>query len=99
MSVRCRTEARRSDSLVINSDVAWMVNDREDDLVTHDGGVSWSRASLPSVYFGNAGGGEGVTFADALHGWTFATAGVSWVTTDGGIVWKRQSIIGPVTGY
>lgn len=83
---------------VISSDTAWMLNDRGDDMVTHDGGVRWSNAALPMDYFGGAGGGIGLTFADPLHGWTFATAGL-WVTTDGGVVWKRQSIIGPVTGY
>ncbi|HUZ69742.1 MAG TPA: sigma-70 family RNA polymerase sigma factor [Candidatus Saccharimonadales bacterium] len=83
---------------VITRDIAWMVNDRGDDLVTRDGGVTWSAATLPETYFGNAGGGEAVVFADALHGWTFVTAGM-WVTTDGGVVWKRQSIVGPVPGY
>lgn len=82
---------------VIDSDTAWMVNDRGDDMVTHDGGVRWSNAALPMDYFGGGGGGEGVTFADPLHGWTFSTAGL-WVTIDGGAVWKRQSVIGP-TGY
>ena len=75
-----------------------MANDRDDDLVTHDDGVHWSRASLPVDYFGGGDGAEGVTFADPLHGWTFTSAGL-WVTTDGGAVWKRQSVIGPVLGY
>jgi hypothetical protein len=83
---------------VINGNTAWMANDREDDLVTHDDGVTWTRAALPQDVFGGGGGAGGVTFADALHGWTFATAGL-WVTSDGGVHWRYQPIIGPVTGY
>ena len=44
------------------------------------------------------GGGEGLTFADALHGWTFNNAGL-WATTDGGTDWQYQPLIGPVPGY
>ncbi len=77
---------------------AWMVNDREDDLVSHDDGVTWSPAALPaSAGWSNAGGGEGLTFADALHGWTFNAAGL-WATTDGGAGWRYQPIVGPVPG-
>jgi hypothetical protein len=83
---------------VLNNGTVWMANDRDDDLVTHDDGVNWSRASLPIDYFGGGAGAEGVTFTDPQHGWTFTSAGL-WVTTDGGAVWKRQSIIGPVLGY
>jgi photosystem II stability/assembly factor-like uncharacterized protein len=78
---------------------AWMVNDREDDLVSHDDGVTWSPAALPaSAGWSGAGGGEGLTFADPLHGWTYNSAGL-WATTDGGSGWHYQPVIGPVPGW
>jgi hypothetical protein len=83
---------------VISDNTAWMANDRGDDLVTHDNGVTWTLAALPQDIFGGGGGAGGVTFADTLHGWTFATAGL-WATNDGGVHWEYQPIIGPVTGY
>jgi hypothetical protein len=84
--------------VVLSNSTAWMANEREDNLVTHDDGVTWTHAALPQNYFGGAGGAEGVTFADALHGWTFVSAGV-WATSDGGDHWRYQPIIGPVPGY
>jgi photosystem II stability/assembly factor-like uncharacterized protein len=75
-----------------------MANDREDNLVSHDDGVTWTHAALPQDYFGGAGGAEGLTFGDPQHGWTFVTAGL-WATTDGGAHWHYQSIIGRVPGY
>ena len=45
-----------------------------------------------------AGGGEGLIFADALHGWIFNGAGL-WATTDSGTTWQYQPVIGPVPGY
>jgi hypothetical protein len=84
---------------LLSSTTAWMVNDREDDLVTHDDGVTWAPAPLPqSAAWNNAGGGEGLTFANALDGWTFNSAGL-WATTDGGAGWQAQPIIGPVPGW
>jgi photosystem II stability/assembly factor-like uncharacterized protein len=84
---------------LLSSTTAWMLNDREDDLVTHDDGVAWAPAALPqSAAWNNAGGGEGLTFANALDGWTFNSAGL-WATTDGGADWHYQPIIGPVPGW
>jgi hypothetical protein len=80
---------------VVSNAIAWMANDREDDLVTHNGGVTWTHASLPSGDFGGAGGATAVVFADTLHGWTFTGAGM-WATSDGGAHWAYQPIIGPV---
>jgi hypothetical protein len=80
---------------VVSNAIAWMANDREDDLVSHNGGVTWTHASLPSGNFGGGGGATAVVFADALHGWTFTSAGV-WATSDGGARWAYQPIIGPV---
>jgi hypothetical protein len=83
--------------VVLADNTAWMLNDREDDLVTNDDGVTWKRAALPD-YFGCAGGGEGLTFADPRHGWTFTSAGM-WATVDGGAHWQHQPVIGPVAGF
>ncbi len=83
--------------VVLSNSTAWMANDREDNLVTHDDGVSWTHAALPQDYFGGAGGAEGLVFADGLHGWTFTSAGM-WATSDG-VNWRYQPIIGPVPGY
>jgi hypothetical protein len=83
------------DLAMIDSNTTWMANDREDDLVTHDGGVVWSRAPLPAPQFSGAGGAQGVTFADALHGWTWTSAGM-WATTDGGRHWSYQPVLGTV---
>jgi hypothetical protein len=73
----------------LSSTTAWMANDREDDLVTHDGGVTWTHAALPPDQFGGAGGAEGIGFTDALHGWTFCSGGL-WTTGDGGVTWHEQ---------
>jgi photosystem II stability/assembly factor-like uncharacterized protein len=75
--------------VVINSSTAWMANDRDDDLVTHDGGVTWTHAALPSDYFGGGGGAEGIGFTDSLHGWTFVPGGL-WTTSNGGTTWHEQ---------
>jgi photosystem II stability/assembly factor-like uncharacterized protein len=75
--------------VVLNSTTAWMANDREDDLVTHDDGVTWTHATLPPDSFGGGGGAEGIGFTDALHGWTFVPSGL-WTTSDGGVTWHEQ---------
>jgi photosystem II stability/assembly factor-like uncharacterized protein len=75
--------------VVLNSTTAWMANDREDDLVTHDDGVTWTHAALPPDSFGGGGGAEGIGFTDALHGWTFVPSGL-WTTSDGGVTWHEQ---------
>jgi hypothetical protein len=75
--------------VVLSSTTAWMANDREDNLVTHDDGVTWSHAALPPDQFGGAGGAEGIGFVDALHGWTFVPSGL-WTTSDGGVTWHEQ---------
>jgi hypothetical protein len=81
---------------VLSTTTAWMANDREDDLVTHDGGVIWTHGALPPDYFGGAGGAEGIGFVDSQHGWTFAPDGI-WTTSDGGITWHLlPSITVPV---
>lgn len=83
----------------LNGTTAWMLNDRGDDLVTHDGGAAWAPAALPqSAAWNNAGGGEGLAFANAQDGWTFNSAGL-WATNDGGGAWQYQPIIGPVPGW
>jgi hypothetical protein len=69
--------------VVVDQNTAWMTQDREGDLVTHDDGRTWSHAMLPANYFGGAGGADGLTFADPLHGWTISSAGM-WHTSDGG---------------
>lgn len=84
--------------VVVDENTAWMTQDREDDLVTRDGGRTWAGAALPQTVFGGGGGGEGLTFSDPLHGWIFASAGV-WHTTDGGLHWQYQPVIGRVGGY
>lgn len=84
--------------VVVSDKTAWLANDREDNLVTHDDGVTWTHAALPQNYFGGGGGAEGLTFGDPQHGWTFVSAGV-WATTDGGVHWQYQSIIGRVPGF
>jgi photosystem II stability/assembly factor-like uncharacterized protein len=66
-----------------------MANDRADNLVTHDDGVTWTGAALPPDYFGGGGGAEGIGFVDALHAWTFASYGL-WTTSDGGVTWHLQ---------
>jgi photosystem II stability/assembly factor-like uncharacterized protein len=72
-----------------------MANDREDNLVTHDGGVTWIHAALPPDYFGGAGGAEGISFEDSEHGWTFVPGGI-WTTIDGGATWHQlPSITAP----
>lgn len=84
---------------LVSSATAWMLNDRGDDLVTHDDGATWTPAALPqSAAWSNAGGGEGLSFANAQDGWTFNSAGL-WATTDGGADWRYQPIIGPVPGW
>jgi hypothetical protein len=86
-------------AVLVSSTTAWMVNDREDDLVTHDDGVTWAPGALPAeAGWNEGGGGEGLVFADALDGWTFNSAGL-WATTDGGADWNYQPIIGPVPGW
>jgi hypothetical protein len=77
----------------VDDRTTWMANLREDDLVTHDDGVSWTPAALPNGPFSSAGGAEGVTFVDALHGWTYSSAGL-WATVDGGVHWTQQAVIG-----
>jgi hypothetical protein len=84
--------------VVVNENTAWMMQGREDDLVTRDNGRTWTHAALPQTYFGQAGGTGGLTFADPLHGWTFTTAGL-WGTTDGGVHWTYLPVIGRVPGY
>jgi photosystem II stability/assembly factor-like uncharacterized protein len=84
--------------VVVDQTTAWMMQGREDDLVSSDDGRTWAHAALPPNYFGGGGGAEGLTFADPRHGWTFTTAGV-WNTTDGGIHWQYQPVIGRVPGY
>jgi photosystem II stability/assembly factor-like uncharacterized protein len=74
---------------MLNSTTAWMANDREDDLVTRDGGVTWVHAALPTDQFGGGGGAEGIGFTDSLHGWTFVPGGL-WTTSDGGVTWHEQ---------
>lgn len=81
---------------VLSDNVAWMGNDRGDDLVTRDGGRTWTHAALPPNDF--ADGTGGITFADPQHGWTFAGAGL-WATSDGGAHWRYEPVIGPVPGY
>ncbi len=71
---------------VLSTTTAWMANDREDDLVTHDGGVTWIHAALPPDSFGGGGGAEGIGFVDSQHGWTFVPGGI-WTTSDGGTTW------------
>ena len=78
--------------VVLSSTTAWMANDREDNLVTHDDGVTWTHAALPPDYFGNSGGAEGIGFVDALHAWTFASYGL-WTTSDAGVTWHLQPSI------
>lgn len=80
--------------VTLSNETAWMANDREDDLVTHNGGATWIHAALPSDYFGGGGGAEGLGFEDALHGWTFNSAGI-WTTSDGGVTWRQEPAIGP----
>jgi photosystem II stability/assembly factor-like uncharacterized protein len=75
--------------VALNGTTAWMANDREDDLVTHDDGVTWTHAALPPDSFGGGGGAEGIGFTDALHGWTFCSGGL-WTTSDGGVTWREQ---------
>ncbi len=75
--------------VMLSSTTAWMANDREDDLVTYNGGVTWTHAALPPDFFGGAGGAEGIGFTDSLHGWTFVPGGL-WTTSDGGITWREQ---------
>ncbi len=84
--------------VVVDASTAWMMQGREDDLVTRDDGRTWTHAALPQTYFGQGGSAEGLTFADALHGWTFTTAGL-WGTTDGGVHWTYLPVIGRVPGY
>ena len=73
---------------VLSTTTAWMANDREDDLVTHDGGVVWTHGALPPDSFGGAGGAEGIGFDDSEHGWTFVPGGI-WTTSDGGTTWHQ----------
>jgi hypothetical protein len=75
--------------VMLSSTTAWMANDREDDLVTYNDGVTWTHAALPPDVFGGAGGAEGIGFTDSLHGWTFVPGGL-WTTSDGGITWHEQ---------
>jgi hypothetical protein len=75
--------------VVLSNTTAWMANDRADNLVTHDDGVTWTGAALPPDYFGGGGGAEGIGFVDALHAWTFASYGL-WTTSDGGVTWHLQ---------
>lgn len=61
--------------VMLNSTTAWMANDRENDLVTHDDGATWTHASLPPDQFGGGGGAEGIGFTrlsarlDLRTGW------------------------------
>lgn len=85
--------------MVVSDTSAWMINHNEDDLVSHDNGVTWANVPLPANLTSAWQGGAEVdiTFADALHGWIFSKSGL-WVTTDGGTVWTAQPIIGVVPG-
>jgi len=76
------------------SDTAWIWGDREQDMMSADGGVTWKAADLP---YGAAGGAYGEVFTDAEHGWTFGADGL-WATVNGGVDWTYQPILGPVTG-
>jgi len=78
---------------VLDQNTAWMSLQLEDDFVTHDGGVTWARASLPANPFSNASGGFQVSFIDSLHGWTAAGTGL-WSTVDGGLTWNYQPVLG-----
>jgi photosystem II stability/assembly factor-like uncharacterized protein len=82
--------------VTLDGQTAWIWGDREQDMVTHDGGVTWTApAQLP---YNNAGGAEGLGFSDPLHGWTFGSDGL-WTTADGGRAWRYTPIIGPVPGF
>lgn len=85
---------------VLSGSRAWMINYLGPPLITDDGGVTWTQASLPeeltTVWQG--GGEVDVAFADSTHGWVFGSAGL-WATTDGGADWQYQPIIGPVPAW
>ncbi len=82
--------------VMLDAQTAWIWGDREQDMVTRDGGVSWTAPSqLP---YDNAGGAEGLGFSDPLHGWTFGSDGL-WTTADGGRTWRYTPIFGPVPGF
>ncbi len=80
--------------VMIGTEIAWLWGDREQDLVSRDGGATWIAPRLP---YGGWGGAEGVNFADAEHGWTYGSYGL-WATSDGGTHWRYQPIIGPIPG-
>ena len=81
---------------MLDAQTAWIWGDREQDMVTHDGGATWTApAQLP---YNNGGGAEGLGFSDPLHGWTFGSDGL-WTTDDGGRSWRYTPIIGPVPGF
>ena len=51
--------------------------------VSHDGGRSWTLASLPLQAID-----AGPTFADAQHGWFFGRRKLLYATVDGGVHWS-----------
>lgn len=81
--------------VMLDGQTVWIWGDREQDMVSDDGGATWRAPSqLP---YNNAGGAEGLSFSDPLHGWTFGSDGL-WTTANGGRSWTYTPIIGPVPG-
>jgi photosystem II stability/assembly factor-like uncharacterized protein len=61
--------------------------------VTHDGGGSWSLATLPVEVVE-----AGPVFADPDHGWVFA-GDQGYVTVDGGATWSSFASNGDLSGH